>query len=270
MNKMQESIEKVGKIMDTVDLIDSMVEEFSKQLTDSCLTTDKIRIVLEVLDPDSAPKFNKVCRMLDVRDTPIRVTPTNESLPVMEKQFEIVTPKSKTVEKPVVEKTKNNNGSKFKAAAVKEEQLPLVDPTVVSEDSEFSEADLQAFNDSVNKESNTVSISYDGVLPKPVHISDVDWEAMNYDAQLKCIIDTTLRACKDDIAKTHNVLQMKIDDITMYQIFNVKKSRRNPDSKDVYAIVRYAKNMGERDIARVIMKECGVSVSKRQITAATR
>ena len=71
MNKMQESIEHVGKIMDTVDMIDSMVEEFSKQqLTDSCLTTDKIRIVLEVLDPDSAPKFNKVCRMLDVRDTP--------------------------------------------------------------------------------------------------------------------------------------------------------------------------------------------------------
>jgi hypothetical protein len=270
MSKMQESIEKVGKIMDTVDMIDSMVEEFSKELTDSCLTTDKIRIVLEVLDPDSAPKFNKVCRMLDVRDTPIRVTPTNESLPVMEKQFEIVTPKSKTVEKPVVEKTKIKNESKSKAATVKEEQLPLVDPAVVSEDSEFSEADLQAFNDSVNKGSNTVSISYDGVLPKPVHISDVDWEAMNYDAQLKCIIDTTLRACKDDIAKTHNVLQMKIDDITMYQIFNVKKSRRNPDSKDVYAIVRYAKNMGERDIARVIMKECGVSVSKRQITAATR
>lgn len=270
MNKMQESIEKVGKIMDTVDMIDSMVEEFSKELTDSCLTTDKIRIVLEVLDPDSAPKFNKVCRMLDVRDTPIRVTPTNESLPVMEKQFEIVTPKSKTVEKPVVEKTNIKNESKSKAAAVKEEQLPLVDPTVVSEDSEFSEADLQAFNDSVNKESNTVSISYDGVLPKPVHISDVDWEAMNYDAQLKCIIDTTLRACKDDIAKTHNVLQMKIDDITMYQIFNVKKSRRNPDGKDVYAIIRYAKNMGERDIARVVMKECGVSVSKRQITAATR
>jgi len=269
MNKMQESIEHVGKIMDTVDMIDSMVEEFSKQLTDSCLTTDKIRIVLEVLDPDSAPKFNKVCRMLDVRDTPIRVTPTNESLPVMEKKFEIVTPKPKTVEKPVVEKTKNKNESS-KAATVKEEQLPLVDPTVVSEDSEFSEADLQAFNDSVNKTSNTVSISYDGVLPKPVHVSDVDWEAMNYDAQLKCIIDTTLRACKDDIAKTHNVLQMKIDDITMYQIFNVKKSRRNPDSKDVYAIVRYAKNMGERDIARVIMKECGVSVSKRQITAATR